>query len=164
MKQTNTTYIQSQMNNRWGLFFIHYLLLLLKAILVISVIHSLNITLDLSIKNYTFLREIIQYAIIHPIIETLIFQLLIKYILDKLKLKNFYLILIIMTLLFTIAHGYFQPLLFLNLLFTCTIINIYYLKMQKKESTQQAALYTIILHALNNFTYLIIDKIESVLI
>ncbi|WP_158542143.1 CPBP family glutamic-type intramembrane protease [Pedobacter chinensis] len=84
-----------------------------------------------------------------PLIETLIFQLFLYRFLKLLKIKNTYIIILIMSLAFSQAHWYhwlYVVAAFVNAL----LLNTFYLKVYKLKNEFIAVLLTIILHSSYN--------------
>jgi membrane protease YdiL (CAAX protease family) len=107
--------------------------------------------------------KILLGAIIVPIAETIIFQFIPKLILDFVRIKNYYVALVIMSVFFSALHGIHarQDNILLSIVFTLgsgVLVN-YYLQAQKREGTRQAVIKTMILHGTFNLTLTILTYI-----
>lgn len=110
-----------------------------------------------------FYIRFLSTCIITPITETIIFQFILKLILDFIRIKNYYLVLAIMTVPFSALHSAHmsQNNIAFSVLFTLGIgvlVN-YYLQVQKREGTKQAVIKTAILHSTFNLTIVILNYI-----
>lgn len=110
-----------------------------------------------------FYIRILSTCIITPITETIIFQFILKLILDFMRIKNYYLVLAIMTVPFSVLHSAHlsQNNIAFSVLFTLGIgvlVN-YYLQVQRREGTKQAVIKTMILHSTYNLTIVILNYI-----
>lgn len=84
-----------------------------------------------------------------PIFETLIFQLFLFRLLNKMRIKNTLIIVILMSVAFSQAHWYhwlYVVATFINGLF----LNYFYLYIHKKKNELIAVLLTIVLHSSYN--------------
>jgi hypothetical protein len=106
--------------------------------------------------NIPIYMDILLASVIVPIVETIIFQFIPKLILDFVRIRNYYLILIIMTIIFSAFHGIhlLQDSIILSICFTLSmgVLVNYYLQVQKMEGTRQAIINTTILHSVFNLT------------
>lgn len=140
-------------------FFIHYILMLgCVAIEMLLSDPNKSQTWDIPIH-----MKILLGAIIAPIVETFIFQFIPKLILDFVRIKNYYLVLVIMSVSFSALHGVHahQDNIILSIAFTLglgVLVN-YYLQVQKREGTWQAVIKTTILHGTFNLTLIILTYI-----
>ncbi|GAB6010156.1 hypothetical protein [Dysgonomonas reticulitermitis] len=140
-------------------FFIHYILMLICASIEISLGDpNKSIKWDIPIHMKFLLG-----AIIVPITETFIFQFIPKLILDFVRIRNYYLVLVILSVFFSAFHGIHarQDNILLSIVFTLgtgVLVN-YYLQVQKREGTWQAVIKTTILHGTFNLTLTILTYI-----
>ena len=99
---------------------------------------------ELSEKEMFFLA-----VVLAPIIETLIFQLFLYRLLDKTRINNMPIIIILMSFAFSQAHWYhwlYVVAAFINGIF----LNYFYLYTYKKKNELIAVLLTIVLHSSYN--------------
>lgn len=160
MQETNTTYIQNQIkritDNKIGLFLIHYLLEIINLFLLFTILYTTTLKFATRTREYTFNEKIILYVILAPILETILFIFLPRLILNKIKINNSYINLLIISTLFTLAHQHFEILSIIFYFILCLTFTNYYLQVQKRESTKKAIFKTILLHAFYNLTITII--------
>jgi|JI10StandDraft_1071094.scaffolds.fasta_scaffold1095014_3 hypothetical protein len=107
---------------------------------------------ELSEKEMFFLA-----VVLAPIIETLIFQLFLYRLLDKTRINNMPIIIILMSFAFSQAHWYhwlYVVAAFINGIF----LNYFYLYTYKKKNELVAVLLTIVLHSSYNlFGFLFVE-------
>ena len=107
---------------------------------------------ELSEKEMFFLA-----IVLAPIIETLIFQLFLYRLLDKTRINNMPIIIILMSFAFSQAHWYhwlYVVAAFINGIF----LNYFYLYTYKKKNELIAVLLTIVLHSSYNlFGFLFVE-------
>ncbi len=107
---------------------------------------------ELSEKEMFFLA-----VVLAPIIETLIFQLFLYRLLDKTRINNMPIIIILMSFAFSQAHWYhwlYVVAAFINGIF----LNYFYLYTYKKKNELIAVLLTIVLHSSYNlFGFLFVE-------
>lgn len=98
-----------------------------------------------------------------PVIETVLIQLVPFKILQLLKIKNYFIILFLLTLLFSVLHKRFYDniIIFLMSTVSCGVIINYFLQVKKRENTKRAVLKTIIFHSLFNTSIIILDIIYN---
>lgn len=102
-----------------------------------------------SFSNLPAYESFAAVVLFAPIFETFIFQFIIFYLGDKLRLKNS-LIIIIASILFAISH-HTSLAYIVFALFSGLFYNIIYLNIKKEHKTGIAILFIIGIHAIYNF-------------
>lgn len=137
-------------------FFIHYILMLICASIGIFFITPS----ESPIKDVSFHTRILSSCIIAPIIETITDQFIPKIILNFIGIKNYFLVLVIMSVYFSVLHPAHlrQNNIVFSISFTLmTVVLVnYYLQVQRREGTKQAVIKTMILHSIYNLTLILI--------
>jgi len=108
---------------------------------------------ELSEKEMFFLA-----VVLAPIIETLIFQLFLYRLLDKTRINNMPIIIILMSFAFSQAHWYHWLYVIAALVKHWIFLNYFYLYTYKKKNELVAVLLTIVLHSSYNlFGFLFVE-------
>lgn len=142
------------------LFLWHYIFAILFTFIAVKIKESIGYT-----SPYTPNKPFMMYCsaiIIAPIIETIICQLIPFKILRALRINNYYIALILLTMLFSALHQRFfdNLILFAFFTFTCGIMVNYFLQIIKRENTKKAVCKMMIYHSVYNTTILIISYID----
>jgi len=157
------TFIKKTTHNKTGLFLTHYLLTIINFAFFFILLITRDYEFDYYRPSYSLHKKIIIAIIAGPLFETLIFQFIPNKILDILKIRNYYIQLFLMALLFAIAHRHFQIPVFINFFIGGSIVVNYYLQVEKRESTKNAIIKTFVLHAVFNLTLTIITLIPKII-
>ncbi|MCV9932284.1 CPBP family intramembrane metalloprotease [Flavobacterium sp. LS1R47] len=106
------------------------------------------------LKNFSGLGKFVIVVILAPILETLIFQFTPNEILEKLKVRSYFLKITIPSLLFSLAHFY-HPIYIVMSFIAGIILNKYYI--DTKNETRLFFILTVLLHsAYNLYGYLFV--------
>ncbi len=139
------------------LFFLIFLFKLINGY-VFTYINSRYFKLENAIFEELSEKEMLLLAVVlAPIIETLIFQLFLYRIINKTRINNTLIIIILMSFVFSQAHWYhwlYVVASFINGLF----LNYFYIYTYKKKNELIAVLLTIVLHSSYNlFGFLFVE-------
>jgi hypothetical protein len=139
------------------LFFLIFLFKLINGY-VFTYINSRYFKLENAIFEELSEKEMLLLAVVlAPIIETLIFQLFLYRIINKTRINNTSIIIILMSFVFSQAHWYhwlYVVASFINGLF----LNYFYIYTYKKKNELLAVLLTIALHSSYNlFGFLFVE-------
>ena len=139
------------------LFFLIFLFKLINGY-VFTYINSRYFKLENAIFEELSEKEMLLLAVVlAPIIETLIFQLFLYRIINKTRINNTLIIIILMSFVFSQAHWYhwlYVVAAFINGIF----LNYFYLYTYKKKNELVAVLLTIVLHSSYNlFGFLFVE-------
>lgn len=139
------------------LFFLIFLFKLINGY-VFTYINSRYFKLENAIFEELSEKEMLLLAVVlAPIIETLIFQLFLYRIINKTRINNTSIIIILMSFVFSQAHWYhwlYVVAAFINGLF----LNYFYIYTYKKKNELLAVLLTIALHSSYNlFGFLFVE-------
>lgn len=108
-----------------------------------------------------FGTRIIAEVVITPVLESLLLQLLLISILQKLTKKNV-IIIIIATPLFSLSHLLNGPISVLNTLFTGFVLNFSYLYWLKRSGSRKIAVESsMYIHALHNLYYFLLAFVPA---
>ncbi len=143
------------------LFLWHYIFAILVAFVLLYAISATGYETSSRVIYKTF-GYIVFATLGGPIIETILVQFIPFKILKFLKIRNYYINLILLTAIFLIPHGRYNDSLLLFTLFgiSCSIPVNYFLQTQKQRGTRLAVLRTILLHSAYNTTFLLISIIH----
>lgn len=141
------------------LFLCHFTALVIYSFFFDIILKKISVDKTSQTSTLTLFRFII-ITVVGPIIETLIFQTLLKYILEKIKIKNYYISLFILTAVFGFSHPRSSPLIAILFTISCIPLNNYYLQIQKRESTLSATWRTMIFHSMTNLFILLTAYIK----
>ena len=139
------------------LFFLIFLFKLINGY-VFTYINSRYFKLENAIFEELSEKEMLLLAVVlAPIIETLIFQLFLYRLINKTRINNTSIIIILMSFVFSQAHWYhwlYVVASFINGLF----LNYFYIYTYKKKNELIAVLLTIVLHSSYNlFGFLFVE-------
>lgn len=130
-----------------------YFLILLFKITVSNVFIYINyrfFKLENEVFEQLSQKELFFFAVVFaPIIETLIFQLYLFRLLEKIKIKKTSIIIILMSIAFALAHCYHWLYIiaaFINALF----LNYFYVNVLKNKNEFNSVVLTITLHSFYN--------------
>lgn len=110
------------------------------------------------IDKESFWAQFLIICIFAPLVETYLFMVLPNVILNKLRITNIYLQLIIPAILFGANH-YYNPLYIIAMFFGGLIMNFLYIYCKHTRNNYQAFFYVALLHMLYNGFALITSKI-----
>lgn len=140
------------------LFLWHYILAMFIASALLYTMSTIEYKISSRVIYKTF-GYILFATLGGPIIETIFVQFIPFKILEFLKIRNYYIILFLLTMLFSVLHQRFFDNLILFALFTfgCSVIVNYFLQIIKRENTKKAVYKTIIFHGTYNTTILLLS-------
>lgn len=110
--------------------------------------HLLNEEFSNPIDSQPVFDQILFGVIVGPAIETVIFQYGLNKILLRLNCQNFYLLLIVPSIFFALAHLPYNYVYALATFFGGLILNYFFLK--SKTNSNSALIFTILIHSLYN--------------
>lgn len=106
-----------------------------------------NNNFENGLKDFSIIEKFIIIIIVGPIIETLIFQYLPNEALEKLKVINKKILIIMPSILFAACH-YYKPIYIVMTFFSGILLNTFYIKC--KTQTNLYFVLTVLLHSMYN--------------